>query len=135
MDDAAKVAALAGSSEVRRHLGGPKTGVYIVRGDGHIVWASPSMKEVTGRGPPELIGRNGWDVFVPPEDLPTVAQFRALLSDGDGVIWMRLVMPDGGRAWYRVDTWLREGFILCAFKPEADTARQYAHHHIHPRYG
>ena len=133
--DDPKVVALAASPEVRRHLAVPRTGVYIVRSDGLILWASPSMKEATGRGPDELVGQNGWDVFVPPEDLTAVARFRAMLAEGDGIIWMRLVMPGGGRSWYRVDVWVRDTHILCAFRAEADPTKHHLHHHIQPRHG
>ena len=121
------VRALADSLEVRRHLSMPRTGVYIVRHDGHIVWASPSMLEVTGRAPGDLIGGNGWDVFVLPEELARVATFKAHLADADGVIWMRLRMPRGPPAWFRVDTWVRQEHILCAFRPEGDRGL----HHVH----
>jgi PAS domain S-box-containing protein len=133
--DDARLLALANGAEVRAHLATPRTGVYIVRADGHIVWASPSMQAVTGRAPLELTGRNGWDVFVPPEDLAAVAEFRARLSEGDGTLWMRLRMPDDGRAWYRVDTMVREGGIVCAFRPEGDPAQQHLHHFMRPRPG
>ena len=124
--------ALAESALVRSHLLVKGTGVYIVRQDGFIVWASPQMKEVTRRGPDELVGRNGWDVFVPPEDLEEVARFRALLSEADGTIWMRLRMPDDGREWYRVDCAIRSGGIVCAFRCEHDPTEQYHHTFMRP---
>lgn len=125
--------ALTKSPEVTRFLAAPRTAVYIVRDDGHIVWASESMRQVLGRAPGQLIGRNGWDIFVPPEDLQAVARFKAHLSEADGVLWMRVVMPDASRAWYRVDTWVRRGFILCAFKPEADASQHFVHFAMTPR--
>ena len=124
---------LADSAEVRAYLSQPNTGVYVVRPDGHIVWASPSMGEVVGRAPEELVGRNGWDVFVPREVLPQVAEFRARLSEADGVLWMPLKMPGDGRRWYRVDTILRRGGIICAFHPEDDPAQAYVHSDLRPR--
>jgi hypothetical protein len=65
-------------------------------------------------------------------NLPEVARFRAALSQGDGVIWMRLVMPDGGRSWFQVDTRVRQGLILCAFRRAPD-AGQRVRFDIHPR--
>lgn len=128
-----RLRALADGREVQSHLATPNTGVYIVREDGHIVWASPSMEAVTGRAPKDLVGRNGWDVFVPPEDLRHVVNFRALLSEADGTIWMRLRMPGEARQWFRVDTMMREGGIVCAFRPEKDPARQHPHTFMRPR--
>lgn len=127
------VAALVSSPEVRRHLMQPGTGVYIVDHDGDILWASPSMQEVTGRSPQWLAGRNGWDVFVPPEDLAQVAGFKAALADGDGVVWMRVCMPDGAREWFRIDAWVREDCILCAFRREGDPAERRFHYLLRPR--
>jgi PAS domain S-box-containing protein len=120
------------SSEVKAFLASPRTGVYVVDAAGNILWASPSMREVVGRAPEELVGRNAWDLIVPKEDLPEVARFRAALSQGDGVIWMRLVMPDGGRSWFQVDTRVRQGLILCAFRREPD-AGQRVRFDIYPR--
>jgi PAS domain S-box-containing protein len=127
------VAELAASPEVRHHLAFRGTGVYIVRQDGHIVWASPSMLEVTGRAPSDLIGRNGWEVFVLPEDLPKVTDFKVRLIDQDGTVWLRLRMPTGPPVWYRVDTWVRKDHILCAFKVERDAAEWHPHFHMRPR--
>lgn len=124
---------LAASPEVRRHLAFPGTGVYIVRQDGHIVWASPSMEKVTGRAPAALIGRNGWEVFVPPEDVPTVTAFKVRLNDHDGILWMRLRMANGPPVWHRVDTWVRQDHILCAFKLERDQAEWRHHFVLRPR--
>lgn len=126
---------LAKSALVRSHLRVPGTAAYIVRADGFIVWASPQMEEVTRRAPGDLVGRNGWDVFVPPEDLEDVARFRAFLSQSDGIIWMRLRMPDDGREWYRVDCAVREGGILCAFHREHDPTEQYPHTFMRPPRG
>lgn len=123
----------AGSSEVRAFLATPRTAVYIVRPDGHIVWASPSMLDVMGRTPQDLVGRNGWDAFVPPEELPHVASFRAALADGDGTLWSPLLMPGGGREWFRVDTLLRAGGIVCAFRREDDLAMRHRHSFLRPR--
>lgn len=128
-DDA--LLALATSPEVGAHLAEPGTGVYIVRSDGHIVWASPSMKEATGRGPEELVGRNGWEVFVPREVLEPVAEFRAHLDQRDATIWMPLVMPGGGREWYRIHAMVRAGGIVCAFRREPDPAQRYLHWEPH----
>lgn len=127
MDKDDRLLALVPTPEVQAHLAVPHTGVYVIRADGHIVWASPSMKEATGRGPSELLGRNGWGVFVPPEDLQAVVGFRALLSEGDGTVWMRLRMPDESRQWFRVDALVREGGIVCAFRRETDPALQFHH--------
>lgn len=125
--------ALVGSPEVRAHLATSNTGVYIVRSDGYIVWASPTMEAVTGRGPHDLVGRNGWNIFVSPEDLPKVAEFRALLSEGDGTLWTQLLMPGGGREWFRIDTFVRGGGIVCAFHREKDPMMRHAHHFIRTR--
>lgn len=133
MGDDAALLALADTPEVKAWLRDPHTGLYIVRADGHIVWASPSMGEVTGRTPQQLVGQNGWDVFVPPENLAEVAHFRALLSDGDGVIWMPLRMSSGGRTWFQVDTILRRGGIVCAFRRETDPAQHHLHYAMRPR--
>lgn len=130
----ARLLALADSPEVKAHLATRNTAVYIVRADGHIVWASPSMEAVLARRPSELVGRNGWDVFVPPEDLPQVAEFRAQLSDADGTIWMRIRMPGDDRQWFRVDTMVRAGGIVCAFRPERDPAMRYPHTFMRPRH-
>ena len=132
MDEDEALLALADSALVKSYLRQPRTGVYIVRGNGFIVWASASMKEVTRRGRDELVGRNGWDVFVPPEDLADVARFRALLSQADGTVWMRLRMPDDGREWYRVDAAIRAGGIVCAFRREHDPSEQYHHTFMRP---
>lgn len=133
MSDDATWQALAKSPEVARFLGVPRTAVYIVRDDGHIVWGSDSMRQVLGRAPGQVVGGNGWDLLVPPEDLQDVARFKAHLSEADGVLWMRIVMPDGGRAWYRVDAWVRRGFILCAFRAENDPAQHFIHFTMNPR--
>ena len=127
------VTALAASPEVKRHLAALNTGVYIVRQDGHIVWASPSMDPVTGRPPSDLVGRNGWEVFVPGDDLPQVAAFKARLADSDGIVWMRLRMPHGDPRWYRVDAWVRQDHILCAFKVERDPGEWHHHFVLRPR--
>ncbi len=129
--DFAAVAALAESPEVRRHLAVRNTGVYIVRQDGHIVWASPSMLEVTGRDPKDLVGCNGWDVFVAQEDLQAVMRFKVQLTATDGVLWMCDRKGDG--RWYRIDTWVREGYIFCAFHVERDPAEQHLHFTPVPR--
>jgi PAS domain S-box-containing protein len=130
-DDA--LLALAASPEVRAWLAQPGVGVYVVRSDGHIVWASPSMKAATGRAPDELVGRNGWEVFVPREVLEPVAEFRARLDEGDATIWMPLAMPGGGRDWYRVASMARAGGIVCAFHREPDPAQRYLHWEPHIR--
>ena len=128
-----RLVALAGAPEVKDRLAEAGTAVYIVRADGHIVWASPSMEPVMQRRPQDLVGRNGWDVFVPPEDLPQVAEFRAQLSDEDGAIWMRIVMPGGGRDWFCVDILMWAGGIVCAFRREDDPALRYPHLAMRPR--
>ncbi len=124
---------LVASQEVRGSLALPRTGVYIVRQDGHIVWASPSMEQATGRRPEDLVGRNGWDVFVPAEDLEQVARFKASLADADGILWMRIPMPAGPREWFRVDTWVREDHIVCAFRQERDRSEHHIHWERRPR--
>ena len=130
-DDAALLR-LAESPLVKSYLGVPGTSVYIVRADGFIVWASPQMKEVTRRAAQDIVGRNGWEVFVPPEDLEEVARFRAQLSSADGTVWMRLRMPDDGREWYRIECAIREGGIVCAFHREHDPSEQYHHTFMRP---
>ncbi|MFA5944619.1 MAG: PAS domain-containing protein [Candidatus Thermoplasmatota archaeon] len=129
----AALLALAGSPEVRAHLAYPNTGVYIVRPDGHIIWASPSMEAVTGYRPQDLVGRNGWDIFVAPEDLPKVAEFRAMLAEGDGTLWTRLLTPGGAREWFRIDTSIRGGGIVCAFHRENEPAMRHTHYFIRSR--
>lgn len=131
--EAEGILAISQSAEVRRFAAAPNTGVYVVRHDGDIVWASASMKQATGRSPEDLLGLNGWDVFVPPEDFAEVARFKAGLSGGDGVVWMRLRTPEGGTAWYRVECGIRSEFIVCAFKPERDPARHHLHWEYRPR--
>lgn len=118
---------LAASPTVRRHLAQPNTGVYIVRQNGDIVWASESMQAVTGRSASELVGGNGWTVFVRPEDVPEVARFKAALVGSDGTIWLQDRRPETPPRWYRIDTWREADHILCAFHVE----RQPAEHHLH----
>ncbi|MEK6974876.1 MAG: PAS domain-containing protein [Candidatus Thermoplasmatota archaeon] len=124
---------LAASPEVRRHLATPNTGVYIMRQDGDIVWASESMQAVTGRSPQDLVDRNAWEVFVPREDLSQVTEFKVRLTDGDGVLWMRVLVPNGSPVWYRATVWVRSNHILCAFKVELDQAEWRPHFIVRPR--
>jgi PAS domain S-box-containing protein len=125
---------LASSPAVRRHLAMPNTGVYIVRHDGHIVWASPSMATVTGRTPEELVGGNGWNIFVRPEDIPEVARFKAALTASDGILWMPDRKPGTeGPRWYRIDTWVESDHILCAFRAERDASEHHLHYVLRPR--
>lgn len=124
---------LAESPTVRRHLAQPNTGVYIVRDDGHIVWASPSMQAVTGRPPQDLVGANGWNVFVRPQDVPEVARFKAALANSDGTIWLQDRRPETPTRWYRIDTWVEQGHILCAFRLERQASEQHLHFVLRPR--
>lgn len=112
---------------VRRALQDPHVGLYVVDQDGNILWANDGMLEVTGHVAHELLGHNAWGVLVPPEDLPEVARFKASLSESDGCIWMRIVTPTGARRWVSVDTWLRHGAIVCAFRRATDPARHRIH--------
>jgi len=125
--------AFADSPEVKAFLAVPNTGVYIVRPDGHIVWASASMAHVAGWAPAELVGRNGWDVLVPSDELPHVAAFRAALADGDGTLWTPLCTPGNKRDWFRVDTLLRAGGIVCAFRREGKAEMRHPHFFLRPR--
>ena len=127
------LAALIASKEVRAHLAMPKTGVYIVRQDGHILWASPSMSDVTDRTAAELVGGNGWSIFVAPEDVQAVAQFKAHLASSDGMLWMKDRRLGNEPRWYRIDTWVRRDLILCAFRREKQPAEQYLHFVLRPR--
>lgn len=121
------------SAEAQTFVAAPHTGVYLVDGSGNILWASPSMKDVTGWAPEQLVGRNAWDLIVPKEDLAEVARFRAALSQGDGIIWMRLLRPDARTGWFQVDARVRHGFILCGFRRESDPAQQRIHFDVYPR--
>lgn len=125
--------ALADSPEVKAYLATRNTAVYIVRPDGHIVWASPSMAAVMGHAPEDLVGRNGWDVLVPPEEMPHVAAFRAALADGDGTLWSPLRIPGDKRDWFRIDTMLRGDAIVCAFRRESDPIMRHRHFFMRPR--
>ncbi len=131
-DDDARLLALAASSTARSYLAIRGTGVYVVRPDGHIVWASPSMGDVTGFAPADLVGKNAWGMFVPPEGLPAMAEFRAKLSVADGTVWASLVTAGGKRAWIRADAVMRDGGILVAMRRETDPAEQHAHTFMRP---
>jgi len=118
---------------VERMLAVPGTGVYVVNQAGDILWASPSMLQATGHRAEDLVGRNAWGVLVPPEDLREVARFKAHLTQADGIIWMRILAPDGSYTWSRVDTVVRDGLIVCAFRPERDKAEHSVHFALQPR--
>jgi PAS domain-containing protein len=123
-----RLRALAGSPEVQAFLGVPKTAVYIARRDGHILWASPSMKAVFGYDPASLVGRNAWEIFPAKEDLEMGAKASALLNEGDLVVWLPLLSADRSKAWYRMDCLNREGGVVLAFRREGDPAEQRFHY-------
>lgn len=127
------VAELATSSEVRRHLFVPNTGVIIVQHDGHVVWASPSIEKVVGRSPADLVGRNAWELFVFPEDVPRITAFKVRLNESDGIVWGALRMPTGPPLWCRVEAGVRKDHILCAFRVERDQAEWHPHFVLRPR--
>lgn len=118
---------------MRRHLAQPNTGVCVVQQDGVILWASPSMQQVTGRAPAQLVGANGWALFVRPEDLGEVARFKAGLTHADGVLWLPDRIPATPPRWFRIDAWLESGHILAAFHLERDPAEHRLHFVQRPR--
>ena len=125
-DDALR--GLASSREVKALLKLPKTAVYIARRDGFVLWASPNFRDVTGHEAAQLVGRNAWDVFPAPEDLPAAAEASAALSNEDITVWLRLVRADGRKDWFRLDALNREGGVVLSFRHEEDAAQRYFHH-------
>jgi PAS domain S-box-containing protein len=125
------LASLAGSPEVKAYLALPQTAVYIVRRDpgrdGEIVWASPSLEDVLGFRPEDVMGRNAWGVFVAPEDIKDAAQYSARMSEGDLTAWAPLLKADGSKRWVRFDALNRAGGIVIAFRPEPNANE----HHFH----
>jgi PAS domain S-box-containing protein len=124
--DAALVA-LSRSSEVQAFLSSPGTAVYILRRDGHIVWASPSIQDVLGYRPEDLVGRNGWGALLEPQDVRPAAVYSAQLTEGDLLGWAPLKRGDGRREWYRFDALNREGGMVLAVRRETDPKE----HHFH----
>jgi PAS domain S-box-containing protein len=126
-----RLATVAHSKEVQAYLATPQTAVYIVRRDpghdGEIVWASPSLEDVLGYRPQDVVGRNAWGVFVAPEDLKDAAQYSARMSEGDLTAWAPLLKADGTKRWVRFDALNRAGGIVIAFRPEPNAAE----HHFH----
>ena len=123
---------LADTPLVRSYLGVRGTAVYIVDADGGIVWASESMKDVTGHTVDQLVGHNAWKVLVPPADLPVIVDFRAALSASDGTIWAQVFDPKRERVWIRADAIMRSGGIIIAIRRETDPAEQYPHVFLRP---
>jgi PAS domain S-box-containing protein len=123
--------ALARSREVLAYLATPQTAVYVVRRDaghdGEIVWASPSMEEVLGFRPKDIVGRNAWGVLVAPEDLKDAAQYSARMSEGDLTAWAPLLRADGKKRWVRFDALNRAGGIVIALRPEPNVREHYFH--------
>ncbi len=123
--------AFARSKEMRSYLAMPQTAGYIVRRDaghdGEIVWASPSLHDLLGFRPEDVVGRNAWGVFVAPEDLQDAAQYSARMSEGDLLAWAPLLKADGTKRWVRFDALNREGGIAIAFRPEPDPKEHRFH--------
>jgi PAS domain S-box-containing protein len=128
--------ALSDSREIRAYLAQPMTGVYIVRRDGshdgEVVWASPSLRDILGYAPAEVVGRNAWDVFLAPEDVTPAADYSARMSDGDLVGWAPLLCADRSKRWVRFDALNRAGGIVIALRPESDPREQRFHSHGRP---
>lgn len=119
--------ALAKSREVRQLARLPKTAVYIARREGFVLWATPSFAEVTGHRPEDLVGRNAWDIFPAPEDLPAAAETSAALTANDITCWLRLKRADGQKDWFRIDALNREGGVVLTFRREDDEAQRHFH--------
>lgn len=124
---------LVRTAEVQAFLLTPATALYVCRRDGHILWASPSMKAVFGYDPQSLVGRNAWEIFPAKEDLALGARASALLNEGDLVVWLPLVTADGTRAWFRVDCMNRAGGVVLAFRREMDPHEQRFHYFERPK--
>jgi len=127
----APLAAVAKSREVKAFLDQPGTAAYIVRRDpGHdgvIVWASPSLQEVLGFRPKDVIGRNAWGVFLAPEDVPPAAEYSARMSEGDLTAWAPLRTAAGPKLWVHFEALNRGGGVVILLRPEPDPR----HHHFH----
>lgn len=126
-----RLLAVSASPEIQAFLETPQTAVYIVRRDvghdGEIVWASPSLKDVLGFRPTDVVGRNAWAVFVAPEDIKDTAPYSARMSEGDLTAWAPLLRPDGSKLWVRFEALNRAGGVVIAFRPEPD-ARKHRFH-------
>jgi len=86
--------------------------VFLMDEAGQCDWVSPSLEPLTGWTVAEMVRRRGFDL-VHPEDLPIVAQHRALLRDGgqDQRFEARLRLQDGSFRWFSlVLRWLGAGF-------------------------
>jgi PAS domain S-box-containing protein len=127
-----RLLALVGSQEVLAYLQNPRTVVFIVRRDGHILWVSPTVEQVLGRRPADVVGQNGWNVFIAKEDIAALGAFNAQLAEGDISAWIPVVMVDGSKAWFRVDAMNREGGLLVAYRRELDPAQQHLHSVVRP---
>jgi PAS domain S-box-containing protein len=123
---------LVRTPEVQAFLASPKTALYVCRRDGHIVWASPSMRQVFGHDPATLVGRNAWEIFPAKDDLAMGAKASALLNEGDLVVWLPLLMADRTRAWFRLDCLNRAGGVVLAFRREEDPHEQRFHYFERP---
>ena len=136
MPDPAALLWVADSPEVQAFLREPRTAVYIVRRDaghdGEIVWASASLRYVLGFRPQDVVGRNAWNVFVAPEDIPHTAPYSARMAEGDLTAWAPLLRPDGTRLWVRFDALNRAGGVVIAFRPETDAREHHFHGKVRP---
>jgi PAS domain S-box-containing protein len=131
MGPADRLLDVARSPEVKEFLQEPHTAVYIVRRDlghdGDIVWASPSLKDLLGFRPADVIGRNAWTVFVAPDDVRDAAAYSARMSEGDLTAWAPLLRRDGTKVWVRFDALNRAGGVVIAFRPEPDPSLHRFH--------
>ncbi|HUR25634.1 MAG TPA: PAS domain-containing protein [Candidatus Thermoplasmatota archaeon] len=127
-----RLLALMDSKEAKAHLGVPGTVVFIVRRDGHVLWVSPTVEAVLGHRPADVVGRNGWNLFVAKEDVHALAEFAAQLSEGDLTAWVPILHADKSKAWFRVDALNREGGLVVAYRHEPDPAQHHFHSMVRP---
>jgi PAS domain S-box-containing protein len=126
-----RLQAVGRSVEIQSYLETPDTGAYIVRRDpGHdgiIMWASPSMRDVLGYRPKDLVGRNAWDVLLAKDDVVPASDYSARMSEGDLLGWAPLVHHDGRKSWFRFDALNRSGGVVLIVRPEPDAREHYFH--------
>lgn len=127
-----RLLALVGSKEAQAYQQQPGTVVFVVRRDGYILWVSPTIEAVLGHRPEQVVGHNGWNLFVAKEDVHALAEFSAQLSEGDLTAWVPIVHADRSKAWFRVDALNREGGLLVAYRRERDPAQQHFHSLVRP---
>lgn len=127
----ASLAAVAASPEVTEYLAEPGTAAYLVRRDpGHdgvIVWASPSLKDILGFRPQDVVGRNAWGVFLAPEDVLDATQYSVRMSEGDLTAWAPLRTAAGPKVWVRFEALNRGGGVVILLRREPDAGK----HHFH----